>query len=158
MVAQFNFRLILHLLFFFTFYNTLISQDNMNNLNIDIKTAIRSYNANELKIIDIRTLKEWKMTGTIPNSYLINMHNEDFSENINFLENVEKIINQNEKHDIAFICASGARSEIVANYFKEKNYDNIFHIPQGILGKSKDGWLFLGYPIESYIDKNGKVN
>ena len=58
MVAQFNFRLILHLLFFFIFYNTLISQDNMNNLNIDIKTAIRSYNANELKIIDIRTLKE----------------------------------------------------------------------------------------------------
>ena len=58
MVAQFNFRLILHLLFFFTFYNTLISQEKMNNLNIDIKTAIRSYNANELKIIDIRTLKE----------------------------------------------------------------------------------------------------
>ena len=35
----------------------------------------------------------------------------------------------------------------------EKNYKNIFHIPEGILGKNKDGWLFLGYPIESYIDK-----
>ena len=85
MVAQFNFRLIVYLLFFFASHATLISQDKMNNLNIDIKTAVKSYNANELKIIDIRTLKEWKMTGTIPNSYLINMHNEDFSENINFL-------------------------------------------------------------------------
>ena len=157
MVAQFNFRLIVVYLLLFYFFNTiLIGQDKMHNLNIDIKTAIKNYKENELKIIDIRTLKEWKMTGTIPNSYLVNMHNEDFSENINFLENVEKIINQNEKHDIAFICASGARSEIVANYFREKNYDNIFHIPEGILGKSKDGWLFLGYPIESYIDKNGK--
>ena len=156
MVAQFNFRLILNFLFFFSFHTALISQDNMNNLNIDIKTAIKRYYANELKIIDIRTLKEWKMTGTIPNSYLINMHNEDFSENIYFLEKVEKIINQNEKYDIAFICASGARSEIVATYFKEKSYDNIFHIPQGILGKSKDGWLFLDYPIEDYIDKNGE--
>ena len=155
MVTRFNIRLIIvNLLFFFTFYNTLISQDKMNNLNIDIKTAIKSYNANELKIIDIRTLKEWKMTGIIPHSYLINMHNEDFSENINFLEKVEKFINQNKKHDIAFICASGARSEIVASYFKEKNYTNIFHIPQGILGKSKDGWLYLGYPIESYINNN----
>ena len=130
----------------------------MQNINISVNQAHESYKSNKLKIIDIRTLKEWKMTGTIPNSYLINMHNEDFSENINFLENVEKIINQNEKHDIAFICASGARSEIVASYFKEKNYANIFNIPKGILGKSKDGWLFLGYPIESYIDKNGKVN
>ena len=158
MVAQFNFRLIVYILFFFASHATLISQDKMNNLNIDIKTAVKSYTANELKIIDIRTLKEWKMTGIIPNSYLVNMHNEDFSENINFLEKVEKIINQNKKYDIAFICASGARSEIVANYFKEKNYDNIFHIPQGILGKDKDGWLFLGYPIQSYIDKNGKKN
>ncbi|MAH89580.1 MAG: hypothetical protein CMJ06_06055 [Pelagibacterales bacterium] len=155
MVAQFNFRLILYLLLFFTFHTTLISEDKMDNLNIDIKTAVKNYNANELKIIDIRTLKEWKMTGIIPNSYLINMHNEDFSENINFLEKVKKIINENQKHDIAFICASGARSEIVASYFKEKNYANIFNIPKGILGKSKDGWLFLGYPIESYIDKNG---
>ena len=154
MVAQFNFRLIvIHLLFFFTCHTTLISQDNMHNLNIEIKTAFKSYYANELKIIDIRTVKEWKMTGIIPNSYLINMHNEDFSENTNFLEKVKKIINQNDKYDIAFICASGARSEIVASFFKEKNYNNIFHIPEGILGKNKDGWLFLGYPIESYIDK-----
>jgi len=152
MVAQFNFRLIVLLFFFFTFHTTLISQDKMNNLNIDIKNAVKSYKANELKIIDIRTVKEWKMTGTIPNSYLINMHNEDFSENINFLDEVEKIINQNEKYDVAFICASGARSEIVAKYFKDKSYNNIFHIPEGILGKNKDGWLFLGYPIKSYID------
>ena len=45
-----------------------------------------SYKSKKLKIIDIRTYKEWKMTGIIPNSYLINMHEEDFSENINFIK------------------------------------------------------------------------
>ena len=153
MVACVSIRLILFFLIFFKFQFTLNSQDKMKDININIIQALESYKSNKLKIIDIRTFKEWKMTGTIPNSYLINMHEEDFSENLNFIEETEKVINENKEFDIAFICASGARSEIAANYFIEKNYKNIFHIPQGILGKNKDGWLFLGYPIESYIEK-----
>ena len=122
MVAKFNFRLVIvNLLLFFNLQTVLISEDKMNNLNIDVKSAVQNYKANKLKIIDIRTIKEWKMTGVIPNSFLINMHNEDFSENLDFLKIVEKIINENEKFNIAFICASGARSEIIANYFNEKN-------------------------------------
>ena len=54
MVTQFNFRLIVVYLLLFYFFNTiLIGQDKMHNLNIDIKTAIKNYKENELKIIDI---------------------------------------------------------------------------------------------------------
>ena len=153
MVTRINFRLIIFFLIFFKFQSTLNSQDIMKDINISINQALESYKLKKLKIIDIRTYKEWKMTGIIPNSYLINMHEEDFSENINFIKETEKVLDENKGLDIAFICASGARSEIAANYFIEKKYKNIFHIPEGILGKNKDGWLFLGYPIESYIDK-----
>ena len=153
MVAKLNFRLIIFFLIFFKLQSVLNSQDKMNDINISINQALENYKSNKLKIIDIRTYKEWKMTGIIPNSYLINMHEEDFSENINFIQKIEKVLDVNKEFDIAFICASGARSEIAANYFKEKNYKNIFHIPEGILGKNKDGWLFLGYPIESYKDR-----
>ena len=153
MVARINFRLIIFFLIFFKFQGVLNSQDKMKDIDISINQALESYKSKKLKIIDIRTLKEWKMTGIIPNSYLINMHEEDFSENLKFIEKTEKLLNENKDIDVAFICASGARSEIAANYFIEKNYINIFHIPQGILGKNKDGWLFLGYPIESYIEK-----
>ena len=153
MVARINFRLIILFLIFFKFQCALNSQDKMQNINISVDQAHESYKSNKLKIIDIRTLKEWKMTGIIPNSYLINMHEEDFSENLNFVDEIEKILNENKEFDVAFICASGARSETATNYFIEKNYKNIFHIPQGILGKNKDGWLFLGYPIESFIEK-----
>ncbi len=153
MVTRLNFRLIIFFLIFFKLQGTLKSQDNMEDINISINQAIESYKSKKLKIIDIRTHKEWKMTGVIPNSYLINMHDEDFSENTNFIEQIKKVLDENKKFDVAFICASGARSEIAVNYFVEKNYKNIFHIPEGILGKNKNGWLFLGYPIESYIDK-----
>ena len=153
MVARINFRLIIFFLIFFNLQGAISSQDKMKDINISINQAVDSYKSKKLKIIDIRTHKEWKMTGIIPNSYLINMHEEDFSENINFIEETKKVLNDNKEFNIAFICASGARSEIAANYFIEKNYKNIFHIPKGILGKNKDGWLFLGYPIESYIEK-----
>ena len=153
MVTRINFRLIIFFLIFFKLQGALNSQDKMKDIEINIDQALESYKSKKLKIIDIRTLKEWKMTGIIPNSYLINMHEEDFSENLNFISETEKLLNEFNEFDIAFICASGARSEIAANYFIEKDYKNIFHIPDGILGKNKDGWLFLGYPIESYIEK-----
>ena len=44
-------------------------------------------------------------------------------------------------------------SGLTLNKISILNYKNIFHIPEGVLGKNQDGWLFLGYPIESYIDK-----
>ena len=153
MVTRINFRLIIFFLIFFTPQGVINSQDKMKDINISINQAIESYKSKKLKIIDIRTLKEWEMTGIIPNSYLINMHEEDFSENLNFISETEKVLNENKDFDIAFICASGARSEVAANYFLEKSYKNIFHIPQGILGKNKDGWLFLGHPIENYANK-----
>ena len=69
MVTRINFRLIIILLFFFKFQGTLNSQDKMKDINININEALESYKSNKLKIIDVRTHKEWKMTGVIPNSY-----------------------------------------------------------------------------------------
>ena len=83
MVARLNFRLIILFLIFFKLQGILNSQDKMKDINISINQALESYKSKKLKIIDIRTYKEWKMTGIIPNSHLINMHEEDFSENIN---------------------------------------------------------------------------
>tara|TARA_X000001036_G_C20370922_1_gene680494 strand:- start:92 stop:568 length:477 start_codon:yes stop_codon:yes gene_type:complete len=158
MVAKYSFKIIL---FFYVFVFNMIelkSDNEMTNFEITINKAFQSYTKNELVIIDIRTVREWKMTGVIPQSYLINMHTEDFSENPNFLNEVELVLNKLKKKNIAFICASGARSEIVANYFIEKNYKNISHIPDGIVGKENDGWLYLGHPIKSYEEESKEVN
>ncbi len=153
MVTRNCFRLIIYISFFFSISGILVSEDKMSNIELNINDAYSKYKLKKLKIIDIRTIKEWKITGTIPESFLINMHNEDYSENHNFLEEVKKIVDLNKDTDVAFICASGARSEIVVNYFREKKYHNTFHIPEGILGKDRDGWLYLGFPIENYIEQ-----
>ena len=150
MVTRNCIRLVTFLLLFICINNILISEDNVSNIDLKVNDAIDEYRFKKLKIIDIRTEKEWKMTGIIPGSYLLNMHNEDYSENKYFIENVQKLLDQNNNSTFAFICASGARSEIVVNFFKEKKYDNIYHIPEGILGKEKNGWLYLGFPIEIY--------
>ena len=158
MVTKYNFKIIL---FFFVFIFNMIelkSDNNMANFEITINKAFQSYTKNELVIIDIRTVKEWKMTGVIPQSYLINMHSEDFSENPEFLSQVELVLNKLKNKKVAFICASGARSEIVASYFIEKNYKNISHIPDGIVGKENNGWLYLGHPIKSYDEESKAVN
>lgn len=150
MVTKYYFRLIIYFLFFILSNNILIGEDKMKKIEINVESAAKKYEVKQIKIIDVRTLKEWKMTGIIPGSILINMHNEDFSENTDFLIKVENIIKANIDMDIAFICASGARSELVANYFIEKKYHNIYHIPEGILGTEKNGWLYKGFPVEDY--------
>ena len=158
MVAKYNLKIILFFCVFILNVIELKSDNEMTNFEITISKAYQSYKENELVIIDIRTVREWKMTGVIPQSYLINMHTEDFSENPDFLSEVELVLNKFKNKNITFICASGARSEIVANYFIEKKYKNISHIPAGIVGKENNGWLYLGYPIKSYDEENKAVN
>ena len=109
MVTGINFRLIIFFLIFFKLQGLLNSQDKMIDISISINQSLESYKSKKLKIIDIRTYKEWKMTGIIPNSYLINMHEEDFSENVNFTKETAKVLDENKEFDIAFNCASGAR-------------------------------------------------
>lgn len=149
MVAKNYFKLAVFLLFFVSLKNYVISEDKLSNNEIEINDAAERFKQDKLKIIDIRTIKEWKMTGVIPGSFLINMHNEDYSENTFFIEKVEEILNQNNNFNIAFICASGARSEIAVNFFMKK-FNNLYHIPKGILGKERDGWIYLGFPLEDY--------
>ena len=58
--------------------------------------------------------------------------------------------------NVAFICASGARSKIITDYLINKGYKNIYHIPDGIMGKQNDGWLFNGYPLINYNNMKEK--
>ena len=124
-------------------------ETKVKSLNLDIQEAFEHYENNNLLVIDIRTKKEWIETGIIPKSILVNMHNDNYEENRNFIKEIDNILMVNKENNIVFICASGARSEIVVNYFSEKGYNNISHIPQGIIGKKNDGWLYLGYPLKS---------
>ena len=145
MVTKIHFRIIF-LCFILLSWNG-YSENIMKSLNL--QEAHDSYIDNKIIIVDVRTKKEWKETGIIPNSILLNMHNDNYEENKNFVNDLTAYLSKNPNENIAFICASGSRSEIVVNYFTEKGYNNLSHIPDGIVGKNNDGWLFLGFPLKS---------
>ena len=145
MVTKLYFRIIF-LCFILLSWNG-YSENIMKSLNL--QEAHDSYKDDKIIIVDVRTKKEWKETGIIPNSILLNMHNDSYEENKNFVNDLTAFLSKNLNESIAFICASGSRSELVANYFTEKGYKNLSHIPDGIVGKNNDGWLFLGFPLKA---------
>ena len=136
-------------LLFFLLAPCCYTENLMKDLNLNIVEAYEKYKENNLLIVDVRTNKEWNETGVIPNSILVNMHDDNYQENSDFIEKVIQVLKSNAEKNITFICASGARSEIVASFFLDKGYKNISHIPEGIIGKNNDGWLYLGYPLKS---------
>jgi len=155
MVAKSYFRLILFTILIFLSNQVIYSMDN-SNTELSLEEALNQYEKGNILIIDIRTSNEWKMTGIIPDSVLINMHDDNHQERKEFLEELKKKLSLNQNKNIAFICASGARSKIVSDFLVNEGYSNIFHIPDGILGKQNDGWLFQGYPIHNYNEKKEK--
>lgn len=152
MVTKSYFRLILFTILIFFSNPVIYSMDN-TKIELSLEEALNQYEKGNILIIDVRTSNEWKMTGIIPDSILINMHDDNHQERKEFLEELKKELSLNQNKNIAFICASGARSKIVSDFLINEGYKNIFHIPDGILGKQNNGWLFQGYPILDYNEK-----
>ena len=152
MVAKSYIRLIIISVFIFLNSKLIYSMNNLN-LEISLEKAHSLYKENNLLIIDVRTKKEWEMTGIIPDSILISMHDNNNLERKDFLKEINLEISSHKNKKIAFICASGARSNAVMVFFLNKGFKNIHHIPDGIMGKQSNGWLFQGYPITNYLTK-----
>ena len=155
MVAVKYFRLILFSLLFFLANHVVLSMDNVKS-ELTLQEAHSLYMNKNLTIIDVRTINEWKMTGIIPTSILINMHDDKYQERNGFVTEITKILLEYQDKNVAFICASGARSKIITDYLVNKGYKNIYHIPDGIMGKQNDGWLFNGYPLINYNNMKEK--
>ena len=155
MVAVTYFRLILFSLLFFLANHVVLSMDNVKS-ELTLQEAHSLYINKNLTIIDVRTINEWKMTGIIPTSILINMHDDKYQERNGFVTEITKILLEYQDKNVAFICASGARSKIITDYLINKGYKNIYHIPDGIMGKQNDGWLFNGYPLINYNNMEEK--
>ena len=155
MVAVTYFRLILFSILFFLSNHVILSMDKVKS-ELTLQEAYSLYINKNLTIIDVRTISEWKMTGIIPTSILINMHDDKYQEKKNFVKELKEKLLEYQEENVAFICASGARSKIITDYLIDEGYKNIYHIPDGIMGKQNDGWLFNGYPLINYNNMEEK--
>jgi len=93
--------------------------------------------ASKIKIIDIRTLGEWKETGIIKGSIPITFFDERGNYNVpEFLSQLKKTIKQGER--FALICRTGSRSSVLANFLGQNGF-NVLNLEGGIMYAKKIG-------------------
>ncbi|GAA5252688.1 rhodanese-like domain-containing protein [Candidatus Rickettsia kedanie] len=92
-------------------------------------------------LVDVRTRAEWQQVG-IP--HLANKNKVIFLSlqlNKDFEDNFLSIINDKIGAAIFFLCRSGYRSFIAANFIANIGYKNCYNISDGFEGNNQDkGW------------------
>lgn len=85
----------------------------------------------KIKIIDIRTLAEWKETGLVKGSIPITFFDERGNYNMNaFLGELNTKLKKNER--FALICHTGSRSKILGTYLGNQMGYNVIDLEGGI--------------------------
>ena len=108
MVAVTYFRLILFSLLFFLANHVLLSMDNVKS-ELTLQEAHSLYINKNLTIIDVRTINEWKMTGIIPTSILINMRHK-YQERKGFVASTKMLLEYKTKILPLFISGQDLKS------------------------------------------------
>ena len=107
---------------------------------------------NKIKIIDIRTEREWEEMGVISGAYLITFFTEnDEYYATSFLKDLNMLIEKDEQ--FAIISNTASRTKLVSNFLGHKYDYNVINL---LGGMSK--LLEEGYEVEVYSsDTNNTI-
>ena len=101
-------------------------------------------NNKDLKIIDIRTLPEWKETGIVKGSYTIEFFNQQGGYDVNkFTAELNKVVKKGEK--FAIICRTGSRTSAIASFLSDKLGYNLINLKGGITKLIREGYKTQAY-------------
>ena len=127
------------LLFIFVFFTKFVNAEVIDINNRELNDLIKK----EIKIIDVRTLNEWKSTGIIKGSFLISLLNKN--KKFIFKDWYEMFNSKFDRNkSIIFVCASGVRSNYISHLVKKKKPDLIvYNLKKGI-----NSWIRSGYNVE----------
>jgi len=94
-----------------------------------------------IKVIDIRTKMEWKMTGIIKGSVMLTFFDERGAYDMeSWLKEFETVV-KNKDEKFILICAHANRTKVVGNFLRDKlGYKNALELCGGI----EYGWLMKG--------------
>lgn len=128
----------LFFLLFLCLFSSLSLAEELGLLTAEQLLAMQ--NDSNALVIDIRTEKEWKATGTIPNSHKLQFFsptgNYDTSKWLADLNKLKSADNQ----AIILVCRSGGRSGKVGELLtKQLGMSNIHHLSNGISSFVKTG-------------------
>ena len=104
--------------------------------------------SNNLIIIDVRNKEEWKETGIIPNSLLIQMLSAGRTIRKEYISELLIALGEDKDIKAAIICHSGGRSSAIVEMLKNEGFSNIFNISEGMVGNgSTTGWINRNLPL-----------
>ena len=104
--------------------------------------------SNNLIIIDVRNKEEWKETGIIPNSLLIQMLSAGRTIRKEYIADLLIALGEDKDIKAAIICHSGGRSSATVEMLKNEGFSNIFNISEGMVGNgSTTGWINRNLPL-----------
>lgn len=105
------------------------------------------------KFVDVRTARELRSVGAVPNTRHQDVHhiewlrNEDMSQNPYFLDELEAVVSKG--NVVLFLCRTGKRSVAAAEAASAIGFRNAFSILEGFEGgrQAQQGWLNRGLPF-----------
>ena len=104
--------------------------------------------SNNWIIIDVRNKEEWKETGIIPNSLLIQMLSAGRTIRKEYISELLIALGEDKDIKAAIICHSGGRSSATVELLKNEGFNNIFNISEGMVGNgSTTGWINRNLPL-----------
>ena len=96
----------------------------------------------DLIILDIRSPGEWAETGVAKGAWPVTMHDSNFGANL------QRIIEKYPNRPLALICATGGRSNHVANVLEQNGLSGVIDISEGMFGNgAAQSWIARGLPI-----------
>lgn len=108
---------------------------------ISAADALRSAEAGEIKLIDIRRPDEWIRTGIGRGAIPIDMRQRDFEQKL------FSALGGDRTKPIALICARGVRSRRLAVQLLAAGFTDIVDVSEGMEGSSAGlGWVQRGLP------------
>jgi len=113
----------------------------------DIVVTPEFVNSTKMKIIDIRTLEEWRETGIVKGAYTLTFFNRNGDYDIySFLNSLNKIVKKDEK--FALICRTGSRSKMVSNFLGNKLNYHVVNLKGGLMKLLQDGYKTQPYALK----------
>lgn len=104
--------------------------------------AFSAVHNGDLILLDIRSPEEWAQTGVADGALPVTMHDPNFGSNL------KEIRAKNPEMPIALICATGGRSNYVADVLEKNGFASVFDISEGMFGNGHaPGWIKRELPI-----------
>lgn len=113
--------------------------------NLSAQEAYAAAQAGDITLIDIRTPREWRQTGTAPGAARI-----DFYQGPDhLLENILRLTEGDKHRPIGLICRTGNRTTTAQRFLQQRGFTQVYNVKEGMVGShAGPGWLTRKLPTE----------